>query len=316
MIKKKAIIISIAGTILTHREKDLLIKGKPWGIILFKRNILTFNQTKKLIYSIRATVKDSKFPILIDEEGGKVSRLSNFFDNSAYSQKFFGNLYNKNKKFSKSVYENYLYSMCSMLKVLGININTIPVMDTSLNNTNNFIGNRSYSADVRTIKFLGSLCEKIYRKNKIATVIKHIPGHGRTSSDSHLILPVIKDNYKKLLKSDFACFKGCKSLFAMSAHVLFTDIDSKEPATHSIKIINEVIRKKIGFKGILISDDISMRALKNDLITNAKKALSSGCNLVLHCSGVYGETHKLLKEMPYIDKFTLKKTSEFYNFLS
>ena len=167
MIKKKAIIISIAGTILTHREKDLLIKGKPWGIILFKRNILTFNQTKKLIYSIRATVKDSKFPILIDEEGGKVSRLSNFFDNSTYSQKFFGDLYNKNKKFSKSVYENYLYSMCSMLKVLGININTIPVMDTSLNNTNNFIGNRSYSVDVRTIKFLGSLCEKFTEKIKL-----------------------------------------------------------------------------------------------------------------------------------------------------
>ena len=316
MIKKKAIIISIAGTILTNKEKNLIIKGKPWGIILFKRNISTFNQTKKLIYSIRSAVKDRKYPVLIDEEGGKISRLSNFFDNSAYSQKFFGDLYKKNKKFSKLVYENYLYSMCSILKGLGININTVPVMDTLLKNTSTFISNRSYSCDLKTIKFLGSLCESIYKKNKIATVVKHIPGHGRTSSDSHLVLPVIKDSYKKLLKSDFACFKGCKSLFAMTAHILFKNIDNTEPATHSSKIINEIIRKKIGFKGILISDDISMRALKNDLITNAKKALSSGCNLVLHCSGDYRETYKLLKEMPYIDKFTLKKTSEFYKFLS
>ncbi len=316
MTNKKAIIISISGTRLSKKEKELFKKNKPWGIILFKRNISNLDQTRKLIYSIRSTLKDKNFPVMIDEEGGKVSRLSNFFDNSAYSQKFFGDLYKNNKKFSKLIYENYLYSMCSLLKTLGININTIPVMDISVKKTAKIIGNRSYSEDIKSIKFLGSLCENVYKKNKIATVIKHIPGHGRTKRDSHLVLPVIKENFKKLYKSDFACFKSSKSPFAMTAHILFKHLDPSEPATHSKKIIKEIIRKKIGYKGILISDDISMKALKYDLLTNAKKALTAGCNLVLYCSGNYKEMSKLLKEMPYIDNFTSKKTSEFYKFLS
>jgi len=316
MIKKKAIIISISSTSLTKIEKRLLKTNNPWGIILFKRNIFDFEQTSKLIKSIRNIVKDKKFPILIDEEGGSVSRLSNFFDNSAYSQKFFGDLFEKNKQFSETIYENYLYSMCSMLKNLGINVNTVPVLDILFENTSKIIGTRSYSSDIKTIKALSSLCEKIYKKNKIATVIKHIPGHGRASSDSHLVLPTVKNKYVNLDKLDFSVFKKRNSLLGMTAHILFKDIDKKEPVTHSKKIINEVIRKRIGFKGILISDDISMKALRHDLITNAKKALSSGCNLVLYCAGKHKETSKLLKDLPYIDKFTLKKTSEFYEFLS
>ena len=162
---------------------------------------------------------------------------------------------------------------------------------------------------------MGSLCTKIYKKNKIATVIKHIPGHGRARSDSHLNLPVVNESYKKLNKLDFECFRGIQSYFAMTAHILFKSIDNKNPATHSKTIIN-IIRKKIGFKGIIISDDISMKALKYDIVTNAKKSIEAGCNLALYCSGNYNDSLKLLKEMPLIDKFTIKKTSEFYNFLS
>ena len=315
-MKRKAIIISISGKSLSKKEKSLIKTGKPWGLILFKRNISTFNQTEKLIKSIKAAAKDKKFPILIDEEGGKVCRLSNFFDNSAYSQKFFGNLYNKNKKFTVSIYKNYIFSVCSIFKKLGININTVPVLDVCNKSTHKIIGERSYSNQVNTVKKLGSLCTKIYRKNKIATVIKHIPGHGRASSDSHLVLPIIKDSYKKLEKIDFNCFKGIKSHFAMTAHIVYKKIDKKNPATHSKIIINKVIRKKIGFKGIIISDDISMRALKHDIVTNAKKSIESGCNLALYCSGNYKDSLKLLRQMPLIDKFTSKKTSEFYKFLS
>ena len=315
-MKRKAIIISISGKNLSKKEKKLIKREKPWGLILFRRNIFDFDQTKRLIKSIRVAAGDKKFPILIDEEGGKVCRLSNFFDNSAYSQKFFGNLYNKNKNFALSIYRNYIFSVCSILKELGININTVPVLDISNRNTHKIIKGRSYSKHLNVIKALGFLCTKTYKKNKIATVIKHIPGHGRASADSHLVLPVIKDNYTKLRKTDFSCFKGIKSHFAMTAHILYKKIDSQNPATHSKTIIREVIRKKIGFKGIIISDDISMKALKNDIVTNAKKSLESGCNLVLYCSGNYKDSLKLLKEMPLIDNFTLKKTSEFYKFLS
>ena len=193
-MKRKAIIISISGKSLSKKEKSLIRTGKPWGLILFKRNISTFNQTKELIKSIRIAASDKKFPILIDEEGGKVCRLSNFFDNSAYSQKFFGNLFNKNKKFALSIYTNYIFSVCSIFKKLGININTVPVLDICSKNTHKFISERSYSNHINIVKTLGSLCTEVYRKNKIATVIKHIPGHGKTSSDSHLVLPIIKDS--------------------------------------------------------------------------------------------------------------------------
>ena len=315
-MKRKAIIVSISGKHLSKREKRLIRSEKPWGLILFKRNISNFNQTKKLIQTIRKTVNDKKFPILIDEEGGRISRLSNFFDNSTYSQRFFGNLYKKNKNLALSTYKNYIFSVCSIFKNLGININTVPVLDISKKNTHKIIGDRSYSNHSKIIRSLGRLCSKIYKKNKIATVIKHIPGHGSSSSDSHLVLPIVKNSLKELRKKDFYCFKGIKSYFAMTAHILYKNIDQKNVATHSRVIINKIIRKEIGFKGIIISDDISMGALKHDIVRNAKKSLEAGCNLVLYCSGNYKESLKLLKQMPRIDKFTLKKTSEFYKFLS
>ena len=146
-------------------------------------------------------------------------------------------------------------------------------------------------------------------------MIKHIPGHGCASLDSHLKMPKVKLNYKNLNKIDFLPFKSNPSKFAMTAHILYEKIDKNNVATFSKKIISKIIRKKIGFKGILISDDISMKALKYDLVTNAKKSLLAGCNIVLYCAGNYKDSYKLIKEVPFIDKFTAKKTSEFYKFL-
>jgi len=315
-MNRKAIIISLSGTSLSKKESILISKYKPWGIILFKRNIISLNQVKNLITKIRVTVKDKKYPILIDEEGGTVSRLSNFMDNRVFSQELFGSLYKKNKNTALKVYKNYIDLTCGVLKKIGININTIPVLDISNKNTHRILHSRTYSSNKNIIKELGAFCTKIYRNHKISTVIKHIPGHGSTSSDSHKSLPVVKKSLSKLNKNDFNCFKNVSSHFAMTAHILYKDIDPSNPATHSSKIIKNIIRNKIGFKGILISDDISMKALKYDLIKNAKQSLLSGCNLVLYCAGKYEESSKLLKNIPHIDKFTVKKTSEFYNFLS
>ncbi len=315
-MKRKAVIISILGKYLTDKEKRLISNERPWGIILFKRNIFSLEQTKRLIKSIKKASNDKNFPILIDEEGGTVSRLSNILNNKLYPQKYFGDIYNDNKKISISVYKKYIYSICIILKNLGININTVPVLDILKKKTHKIIGNRSYSKKIEIIKELGLTCVNSYKKNKIGTVIKHIPGHGCASSDSHLVLPIVNDSYKKLIKSDFLCFNKVNSHFAMTAHILYKKIDPINVATQSKKIIERIIRKKIGFKGILISDDISMKALKNDIITNSKKSLKAGCNLVLYCSGKHSESLKLLKEMPFIDSFTEKKTSEFYKFLS
>ncbi len=313
-MKKKAIIISIKKYELSSNEKLLLKNEKPWGLILFKRNIKSLKQAKKLINKIRKITKDPKFPILIDEEGIDVSRLSKFF-NHTFSQRLFGNIYNSNPKICITFYKNYIDMISILLKKIGININTLPVLDVLRKNTHKIIGNRAFSNDPHIVKTLGLICVKQFKANKIGTVIKHIPGHGSAKSDSHLKMPQVKLNYKNLNSTDFLPFKSNSSAFAMTAHILYTKLDKNNVATFSKKIILNIIRKKIGFKGILISDDISMKALKYDLITNAKKSLIAGCNIVLYCGGNYKDSYKLIKELPFIDKFTAKKTSEFYKFL-
>ena len=313
---RKAIIISISGPYLNTKEMIILKKDKPWGVILFKRNILSENQLIKLTKKIRKLMKDKKFPILIDEEGGRVSRLSNLLDNSIYNQKYFGNLYKLNKHIGTQFYKSYINSMSKILTKTGININTSPVLDLTKKNTHPIIGNRSYSREPKIVQELGNLCVHSYKNNKIATVIKHIPGHGSTNLDSHFKLPIVKNALKSLKISDFQCFKSVPSFFAMTAHILYSKIDKKNNTTHSKIIIKKIIREEIGFKGILISDDISMKALKYNLNKNAKLALDAGCNLVLYCAGKPKEMSKLVKEIPFIDKFTAKKTSEFYKFLS
>ena len=151
-MRRKSIIISISGYTLKKKEKELIKKEKPWGLILFKRNVKSLKQTKKLIINIRKSVNDKKFPILIDEEGGRVCRLSNFLDNRPYSQRFFGDLYQKDKKFGKFVYVNYLFSICQVFKKLGININTVPVLDIKKKNTHKIIGDRAYSSEKKNHK--------------------------------------------------------------------------------------------------------------------------------------------------------------------
>ena len=313
---RKAAIVSISGLTLTKNEKIIIKLEKPWGIILFKRNILSKNQLINLIKDIKKLMKDNKYPILIDEEGGRVSRLSNFLDNSLFTQKYFGDTYKRSKKIGIKLYKLYIDSLSKVLTSVGININTSPVLDLKRKKTHGVIGDRSYSENPTLVNELGKLCVKFYKKNKIATVIKHAPGHGGATLDSHFDLPKIYDNYEKLKKNDFKCFKNISSFFAMTAHILYLKIDKKNNATHSNEVIKKIIRNQINFKGILISDDISMKALKYDIIQNAHFALKAGCNLVLYCGGKTHELKKLLNKIPYIDKFTMKKTSEFYNFLS
>ena len=313
---RKAAIISISSVSLTHEEKKIFRKEKPWGVILFKRNILSLKQVKKLTSSIRGIMKDSKYPILIDEEGGNVTRISNFLNNSSFDQKFFGDIYKIDKKIGFKIYKSYIDSISENLRDIGVNINTSPVLDLRHPKAHKIIGNRSYSENSLIVNDLGKLCVKFYRKNKIATVIKHIPGHGQANADSHYKLPVVKANLRLLKKRDFRCFKNTKSLFAMTAHILYKKIDDINNVTHSKILIKKIIRKEIGFKGILISDDVSMKALKYNIIKNAKLAHDSGCNIILYCAGKTHEVKKLLRETPYLDRFTKKKTSEFYKFLS
>ena len=313
-MKKKAIIVSIKGSKLSKREKLLFSNEKPWGLILFKRNIISFYQIKQLISDVKKLTKDKKFPIIIDEEGFSVSRLKNILNHN-FEANYFGTLYKTNQKVALAMYKSYLDSLCIRLKKIGININTIPVLDVLRKNTNKVIGNRSFSNNEKIVKKLGETTIKKCHSHNIATVIKNIPGHGCSLVDSHLNLPKVLLNKKTLNKKDFYPFKSSSAKLAMTAHILYSKIDPKNVTTFSSKIIKKIIRKKIGFKGILMSDDISMKALNYDLVTNAKKSLEAGCNLVLYCAGNIKDNFKLIKSVPYIDKFTLKKTSEIYKIL-
>ena len=311
----RAFICGIKGKKISLKEKNFLIKYKPWGIILFSRNIETIKQTKALTNSIKKIFKNKNYRILIDEEGGRVSRLNKFIDNSIFTAKFFGDLYQKNFKNFQLYFNVYIKQISYLLKILGININTSPVLDLRRKESHVIIGDRSYSTNKLIVSKIGDICISKFHKNGIATIIKHIPGHGLAKVDSHKKLPVVNKNLKYLNKYDFFIFKKKKSLFAMTGHLLFKKIDKLNNATHSKKIVN-IIRKKIGFKNLIITDDLSMKALKNTLKKNVKKSFSAGCNLALHCNGNLNEMIIVGENSPKIDNFIIKKTSQLNKIIS
>jgi beta-N-acetylhexosaminidase len=316
MIKRRrAFIIGVKSTSLSKKEKFFLNKYKPWGIILFSRNIKNLNQVKKLTKSIRVLFRDHKYPILIDQEGGQINRLKKFIDTRSFTGEYFGNLFIKNKKKFIVNYTIFIKKISSILHDMGININTVPVLDLRKKNSSSIIGNRSFSSNSEIVSNIGDFCIKNFSNEKIGTVIKHIPGHGLAKVDSHKSTPTVRAKKKILLKNDFNAFKKKNSLFAMTAHIIYKDIDPFNTATHSDKII-KLIRKEICFKNIIISDDISMKALKYSVKINTKKAFTAGCNIILHCNANYKEMQIVANNSPLVNDFVIKKTSQFYKFLS
>ncbi len=311
----KSFVCGLKGKYLSKDEKKFLIKHKPWGVILFSRNIKTIKQTKILTNSIKRIFKNENYPILIDEEGGRVTRLKNFIDSSIFTAKYFGDLYNKNIKKFEIYFNVYVKQISYLLRTLGININTVPVLDIRRLKSHKIIGDRAYSSNVKIVSKIGDICIEKFQKNRIATIIKHIPGHGLSKSDSHKKLPIIDQKINYLIKNDFLAFKNKKSLIAMTGHLLFKNIDNVENATHSKRIIN-LIRNKIGFKNIIITDDLSMKALKHSLEKNVKKSFKAGCNLVLHCNGNLKQMQIVARNSPKIDNFILKKTSQLIDIIS
>ena len=314
MKNRRSFIVGIKTTILLPKEKKFLNKYKPWGVILFSRNIKSIVQTKKLTDDIRKIFNDKKYPILIDQEGGRVSRLNNIINSSNFTGEFFGKLFKKNIKKFNIYYQIFINQTCHLLDKIGVNINTVPVLDVRRANSNNVIGDRSFSSNPKIVSKIGDFFIEHYQKNNIATVIKHIPGHGLAKVDSHKSTPIVKSKLKDLNKIDFFAFKNKKSLFAMTAHIIYQNIDKNLTATHSKKVI-KLIKNKIKFKNLLISDDISMKSLKFSIKENTVKAFNAGCHLVLHCNAKYKEMITVAKNSPKVNAFITKKTSQFYKIL-
>ncbi|WP_099340354.1 glycoside hydrolase family 3 N-terminal domain-containing protein [Candidatus Fonsibacter ubiquis] len=316
-MKTHAIIFGIDSFKLNLNEITFFKKYKPWGIILFSRNIKNLEQVKNLTTSIKDLFKDKNFPILIDQEGGMVNRFKNIINLENYNAKYFGDIYNNDPKFY-SKFDKFLKINISILKYCGININTVPVLDLFNADKKNVIGNRSFSTNYKIVVKLSKYLIKSYKKSGLETVIKHIPGHGCTSIDSHFALPQVNLSLDYLKNNDFRTFKKVNSYLAMSAHILYKNIDPTRCATQSKKIINDIIRKYLSFRGILMSDDICMKALSGSILKNAKLTLDAGCNVLLHCNGNLDQMKKLSLIVPEIDNFTNKLTKKikanFYKF--
>ena len=316
-MKTHAIIFGIDSFKLNLNEITFFKKYKPWGIILFSRNIKNLEQVKNLTTSIKDLFKDKNFPILIDQEGGMVNRFKNIINLENYNAKYFGDIYNNDPKFY-SKFDKFLKINISILKYCGININTVPVLDLFNADKKNVIGNRSFSKNYKIVVKLSKYLIKSYKKSGLETVIKHIPGHGCTSIDSHFALPQVNLSLNYLKNNDFRTFKKVNSYLAMTAHILYKNIDPTRCATQSKKIINDIIRKYLSFRGILMSDDICMKALSGSMLKNAKLTLDAGCNVLLHCNGNLDQMKKLSLIVPEIDNFTNKLTKKikanFYKF--
>ena len=312
---RKAFIVGLKSYKLSNNEKIFLKKHKPWGVILFSRNIKSINQTKTLTDNIKKIFKDKNYPILIDQEGGRVNRLNKIISFDNLTSEYFGGLYEKNRKNFNIFYKLFVDKTSYLLKLIGSNINTVPILDLRVKGSSNIIGNRSFSKNKNTVSKLGDLCIKLFHKNSVGTVIKHIPGHGLAKVDSHNFTPVVKKSLKFLEKNDFYPFKNKACYFGMTAHVIYEKLDKHNTVTHSKKVI-QYIRRKIGFKNILISDDLSMKSLKDDMKTRTIKAFKAGCNIVMHCNGNQKEMKIVANNTPLISNFIIKKTSQFYKILS
>ena len=308
MNNRRAFIVGLKSTEISSEEQLFLKKYKPWGVILFTRNIKNLNQTKKLTSKIRNIFNDKKYPIMIDQEGGRVSRLENIISFKNLTSDFFGKKYVKNKKDFDIYFKIFIDKTSYLLKELGININSVPVLDLRISGSSKIIGDRSFSRDPNIVSKIGDICIKAYKENSIGTIIKHIPGHGLAKVDSHFSTPYINKSLQYLLKNDFKAFKNKNSFFAMTGHLIFNQIDKDNTVTHSRKMI-DIIRN------LLISDDLSMKSLKKGLKINTIDTFKAGCNLALHCNGKLKEMEIVGKNSPLISKFIIKKTSQFYNIL-
>ena len=289
MNKYLPLICGIESSELSESEIQFIKEFNPWGIIIFDRNCKSKNQLSELTDALKGVTHED-LPIIIDQEGGRVSRIN--YSNSIVfkSAKVLGDALEKNTELGSHALSLHSKIMAFSLREVGININTIAVLDILSKDESGIIGDRSYSPNKELVTKAGKVVIESLSANGVAPVIKHMPGHGRAKVDSHLDLPIIETSISELDDTDFYPFKGNNNTdLAMTAHIIYKDIDNDLPGTLSKKIINDIIRKKIGFNGLIMTDDISMKAIKISVVDAAVKSLDAGCDLVLHCNANMNE---------------------------
>jgi beta-N-acetylhexosaminidase len=288
-VNRRAFICGLSGHTLTLAEKDFLAGMRPAGIILFGRNVAHPEQVRRLLEEAR-TAAGGPMLVLVDQEGGRVQRLSEPHWPRYPVARAFSHLRRKDRKRASDAANLCARLMAQDLRALGFNTTCAPVLDVPVPGADNVIGDRAYDEDADAVAELGGAVAYGLLAGGILPVIKHAPGHGRAMADSHLGLPVVNTPLDELKRTDFAPFRALRHLpMAMTAHVVFTAIDPGAPVTVSKKAIGEVIRGFIGFEGLLMTDDLSMRALSGSLEERTRASLEAGCDLALHCNGSMDE---------------------------
>jgi beta-N-acetylhexosaminidase len=291
-----ACILGLQGPAVTRQERAFFREVNPWGFILFKRNVETPEQVRALTASLRACVERPNAPILIDQEGGRVQRLGPPQWRTMPSGRAYGQFKTNDPMYRREIARLGGRLLAHELNGLGINVDCLPVLDVPSAGAHDVIGDRAYGDDVETVATLGRAAAEGLIAGGVLPVIKHIPGHGRAGADSHLSLPLVDAWLADLDAHDFAPFRVLSDMpMAMTAHVVYTAIDRKHPATTSRKAIRGVIRGLIGFGGLLMTDDLSMKALAGDFASRAHDALAAGCDVVLHCNGAMAEMKAVVK---------------------
>lgn len=306
---RKRVIYGCHGTELLPEEKQFFREAQPWGFILFGRNIGTPEQVRRLVGDLRDCVSDEHAAVLIDQEGGRVARLKPPHWKARLPPQSFGVL----KQHSAAVARESAYLNARLIAhelcELGVNVDCTPVLDVPEEGADDVIGDRAFAADPFTIIELGRAVIEGMLDGGVLPVMKHIPGHGRATVDSHKALPRVDAPIEELSAIDFVTFRSLNHCpMAMTAHVVYEQIDPQRPATLSPKVIRDVIRGEIGFEGVLLSDDISMQALSGPLGMRARTALFSGCDIVLHCNGSLKEMREIALEVRPLEGRPLKRT--------
>ncbi|RJT28100.1 beta-N-acetylhexosaminidase [Mesorhizobium waimense] len=290
MTESKSMILGCAGKSLTPDEIRFYRGERPWGFILFARNIGETEQIRDLVASMRDCVGRPDAPVFIDQEGGRVQRLRPPLAPNYPAGGALGALWRNDREAgARAAWLMARLHAFDLLR-LGITADCLPVLDVPIEGASDVIGARAYGKEPGAVIELGRAAAEGLMSGGVLPVMKHIPGHGRAFADTHFELPTVDTPMDELRRHDFAPFKALNHLpMAMTAHVVYSAIDPSNPATTSGKVVNDIIRGDIGFDGLLMSDDTSMKALSGDFPTKAAAILAAGCDLVLHCNGVFEE---------------------------
>jgi beta-N-acetylhexosaminidase len=295
----KAFIIGVSGTELAAEEREFIASERPWGFILFKRNVGTPAQVASLVGRLRDAAGAADAPVLIDQEGGRVQRLGPPHWPVYPPGAAFGRLYDIDPALGLAAARLSARLIADDLLPLGVTVDCLPLGDVPIAGADAVIGDRAYGTRPDRVAAIARAVTDGLDQGGVLPILKHIPGHGRATADTHFRLPVVDTPKIELEATDFAAFRPLADLpMAMTAHVVFSAFDPAHPATTSATMIEQVIRGLIGFQGLLMSDDVSMNALAGSVAERTRAIFAAGCDMVLHCNGKLDEMRPVARETP------------------